>query len=319
MSEQQWLQSIQWLAIGLLQREIRYNENVPDPITNLGSYLKNGWARLSYCCWQNGIFPPRTISELRVWLHQPLSKWKTIGDYFTNRGWDEALLIDGSPSALCENIGAEFAKTVDPQLELEDDYFRHVRKLCLERYTPRVYTELRVYIIRHPLIEDQFSLMANTNWHSELTQSLLNCYEAIPRRCIRNVGNKNFITLCPYCGWALEWFGDEAKCYRGGSCNQIHGDLSQSLEYVEYDINTPMMRTKPGIQRFIVAPEKQLVELADKLKNEWGLRIELFPNFDSYDLLIIFLRGTHWAIDMKDHRSARLLANHLKFIPHIPR
>src|SRR5258708_40357802 len=75
-----------------------------------------------------------------------------------------------------------------------------------------------------------------------------------------------------------------------------------------------MARTKEGIQRYVVAPEVTLIALYDKLTKEWGLNCALFPELDTYDLLIKFPNGKAWAVDVKDHRSAvRLAVNLLPF------
>lgn len=70
------------------------------------------------------------------------------------------------------------------------------------------------------------------------------------------------------------------------------------------------MRTKEGIQRFVVAPEVQLVKLYDDISTMHGVICTLFPEFDAYDLQIRWGGGT-WAVDFKDQWHPARLARRL--------
>jgi hypothetical protein len=75
-----------------------------------------------------------------------------------------------------------------------------------------------------------------------------------------------------------------------------------------------LLRVRRAIRRYIVAPgvhelflEAQLLRL--------GLTVTLWPEYDLYDLHILFPHGQRWAIDVKDWKYPHLLAPRLTPIP----
>jgi hypothetical protein len=63
--------------------------------------------------------------------------------------------------------------------------------------------------------------------------------------------------------------------------------------------------TLPGLAE--IRLEQRLLKLK--------LKVDLWPDFDSYDLRIEFPDGKAWAVDVKDWASPFLLALHIKNIP----
>lgn len=115
---------------------------------------------------------------------------------------------------------------------------------------------------------------------------------------------------CPHCGWTLVWKRDgSAHCHEDGVCTDLYSltDYDDDKEH-QVPYHPDMVRTKEGIQRYVVAPEISLKQMYDALQREWNIQCDLFPNFDSYDLVVKMPNGNHWAVDVKDWRNAVSLA-----------
>lgn len=72
-----------------------------------------------------------------------------------------------------------------------------------------------------------------------------------------------------------------------------------------------LMRVKRGIRRYIVDPGITELLLYRSIMTRFkqsSLRIELYPEFDKYDLLIQFDDGDTWVADVKDWSSYAKLA-----------
>ena len=59
------------------------------------------------------------------------------------------------------------------------------------------------------------------------------------------------------------------------------------------------------------------LELEKKLIT-MGLKVEMWPEFDKYDLKVVFPTGLVWAIDVKDYSNPNLLVKSLKPFPEKP-
>jgi hypothetical protein len=304
------------IATGLIEQSQAIEAGKLESAVQLNPYVRQGWEKLSYVCFSKGKLPPRTLPELVGWLRQPVLSWAGIGELFDlDSSRDEPLLEDAFPSYLCETIGDELAGVLDTRLELEDQYFRKLKQACHELHLVADYSAAREFLIRAPILTDVIAqISASGRWHPKIISLLRNCYEEIPEACLRRRGQQQVVYRCPHCGWALEWRGNEATCVKGGVCGQIVGDLRDAAEWLPYEPG--MMRTREGIQRFVVQPELTLIEMVDNLRLVPGIICELFPEIDAYDLRVTFVEGgQRWAVDAKDVRSPSRLAKTLNDSP----
>ncbi len=296
-----------FLSVGLLKQADAQVQDMPAPITLDHDDLQNGWEQYSYLCYSAGCTPPRTLPEFIRLLHVPLPEWPVIGDLCREAEFADPLLKSGRPTALCDRLGAPHLGSHVIDLELDDQYFRILHDACKQTSAPDQYSRAREFLVRNPAVDDAFeAIVANGVWTDTVRESLKRCYESIPSACIRNRGNQKVIVICPHCGWPLVWEGSKARCHAGGVCAALFGDLSQSEIWRQYQ--SAMMRTRGGIQHYVVAPELALIGLYDKLSKEWGLRCTLYPEFDAYDLLVTFADSRRYAVDLKDHVSPVRLA-----------
>lgn len=299
---------IETIAIGLLLQAEETNKQT-SIVLLLNDYLRHGWEQLCYLCYEAGTLPPQTLPDLVNWLHQPIERWTGIGSAFQTQGITGTLLNEGRPTHRCEELGGVLARDSNPRLALEDENFRRLHLACQSLGKPKLYSAARYFIGTHPVLTDPLTqILTNPKWESIRSQ-LKACYEEIPRACWPS----GQIVCCPICGWALEWNEDQAYCHTDGVCAERFGDLSQSSKRLPYTAG--MLRTKAGIQRYVVAPEVELVQLYRRLKRKAVLHCTLYPAFDTYDLRIVFPDGEIWAVDLKDHRSPKQLAKWLNLYP----
>jgi hypothetical protein len=311
-------EALSLLAIGLIEQEHAIEQGKPESAVMLNPRIRQGWEKLSYVCCSRGKLPPRTFPELVLWLRQPVKSWEGIGDLFDlDEDADAPLLDNAYPSYLCEELGADKAGAYHTRMELEDENFRKLKWACHELNLAEDYSAAREFLIRTPVLTDVIAqLGANTKWHDVLHTLLRQCYGAIPESCVRTRGNQRVVYRCPHCGWVLEWKGNEAHCVQGSVCSAVKGDLNNSDDWLVYEDG--MLRTKEGVQRYVVQPELSLIALFDELKSVRGVYVELFPDIDAYDLLIKFLeRGERWAVDVKDVRNPSRLAKNLNDTPFV--
>ncbi|MCC7447126.1 MAG: hypothetical protein IT324_06905 [Anaerolineae bacterium] len=290
-----------FLSVGLLQQAMQIDDGKALPVTLLHNYLQRGWEQYSYQCFSAGQIPPITLTELVALLHCPLREWVGLDQFYVTV--NDPLLENGRPSATCEAYGADLVDAKILDLELDDKYFRSLFDACKQLGDPTLYARSREFLVRNPIIDDPMTwLIVEGDWPSAVRVALKNCYERVPRTCIRD----GQVMLCPHCGWTLEWHKDMANCHPGGVCGDVYGDFIQADQTTPYQ---PMLvRTRAGIQRYVVAVEIALINLYDKLRDEWGATCELYPHFDAFDLLITFSSGQRWAADFKDYQRARKLA-----------
>jgi hypothetical protein len=292
---------ITFISVGLL-RQLEPDETQPlQPVTMLKDMLRRGWEQYSYLCYSYGILPPSTLPEFVDLLHTPLNRWPAIPSGMLDD--NGPLLQYGLPSPTCEHYGLDLLDIHVLDLELEDQYFRALFDICKQIGDPKIYSAVREFLVRNPLLSDPIEMiLADPRWHDLVREPLKNCYEKLPRSCLYN----GQVVLCPHCGWAMMWQHGEAHCYPEGACTFVQGDLSQSELVASY--SPLLMRTRAGIQRYVVGVELDLINLYDNLSTLWGVTCELYPRFDAFDLYVKFPNGQCWAIDFKDYHRPRKLA-----------
>ncbi len=312
-------QVLKYLSIGLLEQNQEAHEGIRRPVTVLNDYIQRGWDQLSLLCFEFSVDPPYHLPDLVQWLHQPVEEWGEFGHYCQNLGYSGALLTWGRPTELCTHLGGGLYQAYNPHLELQDEAFKRIYTYCDTHNLAHDYSRAREFLNRNVIIPNIFStLMADSSWDDEVRQLLKRCYEPIPANCYKMNEGEVRIVLCPHCGWPLQWRGDEAYCHMGGMCEQIVGDLSRS-RLIE-PLDDKMVRTTEGIQRYVVSPEIELIKLAENLGENYSLECILWPNVDSYDLLVTLPSGRRYAADMKDVSplNIRDLANKARDFNRLP-
>lgn len=294
-------------ARGLVEQEDAIENGHYQSVIDLNPHIDRAWQQLSFICWNSGITPPRTLPELVQWLHIAPAEW--LGSSDARFDWSEPLLEAGFVTDYGESLADVLKGEAYPRLALEDTHFRAIHRTTREMGKPGLYSDLRVFLIRNPIVEDYIGQVASNHaWGNTLHPMVMECYEPIPPSCIRMKNNVKSVALCPHCGWTLQWKHNEAACHVGGPCILAQSDLSANAVWIPYQ--PAMRRTKEGIQRYVVAPEVLLLDLYSRLSKMRGAICTLFPEFDAYDLHIEWDGGI-WAVDLKDHRNPHKLVRRM--------
>lgn len=166
------------------------------------------------------------------------------------------------------------------------------------------YVAVRKFIIENKYIDNTKLAQIISNIDvSKMSKFKELYYEQIPIKAINN----GKIFKCPHCGWILNWKGNEPICCVP-SCMDYGIDIK---ECIEVDIKKYRYRLTPGVMTFISKPGDCELRLYNKLK-KLGLDVELWGEFDTYDLKVSFEDEEEWIIDVKDYKNIYNLVNSLK-------
>ena len=305
------------LSVGILRQDRAIQQGSAAPVTLLDEQLQWGWDKLAALCRKHGQAGPRHVHELVSWLHQPLETWDTIGPLLEAAGLSGALLYYGTPSELCDQLSRDMHLAADLERELHDLAFKEILAYCQEKHLAEQYTLARRFLVEHPYLpEGGIVISADHRFDPEIRKWLFQAYEQVPPVCYRKLDGQDCIALCPRCGWPLEWRTqrrDQARCY-GELCNRLVSNLHDPAEWKP--VLPEAMRTTRGIQASVVAPEQPLIQIFRVFTDRLGLPCDLWPEVDSYDLLVSFPDGERWAVDMKDvEKPVRFAQDLLPFKP----
>lgn len=258
--------------------------------------LQRGLDRLVLKCLNRCQAVPQGVPELLDWCRRPLSEWPL--ELPEDAGIADTLLYGQIPTSICEEWAIASA---DIEAELtQQQLLLNVMQVCQSADAPDSYVAFRRLLIDQPVLTEQDLLQHCINPALErLEEQIHTAYEPAPDSCAVD----RYFYCCATCGNLMlrTHQGDlicaEERCRRTGS---VKGDrpLPQKQR---------VLWLKRGLRRFIAAPGRAELRLAEKLKT-LGLNVELWPNFDQYDLRIEFADGEVWAIDVKDWANPFLLA-----------
>ena len=160
------------------------------------------------------------------------------------------------------------------------------------------YVRIRKFIIEHPLLTelDRKKFLLDFN-NEPLVLKLVDCaYEETPEETYH----------CTNCGWTLIFKGLQPVCCHK-DCTQVR-IIKDNCKKVETEY---VYRLKKGVMRYISYPGKAELEIADICK-ESNITFELWPEFDRYDIKIIFPNGNCWGIDAKTYSNPHFLSKSIK-------
>lgn len=273
--------------------------------------LQRGLDRLSVACLRAGVEPPASVPDLLSWCRRPFGEWKLpiVGPMMLGEG--DRLLDGPSPTSVCQEL---FVDAADVESELaEQRILLKVLDVCRAASSQEAYVAFRRLLIERPVItpgelhgvlNDKPDLMILRNYISE-------AYQPAPAECV--VGRK--VLVCKGCGNLLVRNASRESACADERC-RFHG---QAVVRQEISLETvhPLWLIRP-LRTFVAGAGAAEVRLAGTIK-KLGLDVEMWPNFDTYDLKITFHGGIVWAVDVKDWVSAYLLARNVKPIPDFPR
>jgi hypothetical protein len=247
----------------------------------------------------------KSVPDLLAWCQKPLSEWLLGTPAVLNP--DDCLLSGPFPTELCQDLACV---AYDVEAELSEQHFiEQVFHICQGASDPQAYTDFRRVLIEKPVMTALEMLQCCQLKPSlEILRDLLpQAYENAPLDYM--VKGKFF--CCPTCG-NLQQPNYEQTSFscENGRCRRLaskwgQGRVLEAQEQVYW--------LKRGQRSFIAHPglaelrlEKRLIDL--------GIEVEMWPEFDSYDLRFKLPRKTI-AVDVKDWSSPFLLAHKVQEKP----
>ena len=301
MIESESYQILSYLATGLIEwhnqltntkKAYPYPDNIRIGLDKLAAYsIKK---RLTF---------PTDINDAIKLFHQPLKNWPILENSIFEE--DACLLSYGQLTDICYELNNT---NKDIECEFTQQLILKVMEKCKEQGKQEDYVKFRERIISNVIMEKDKIMSLAINDQSCIAPLIREAYEEIPPSAYY----QKQVYLCDQCGWILEWRKGIAYC----DCGTVT-DNSQLNKIEILQQPSQKWRLKRGLQRYIARPGRHELELAHKLSKK-GLEVRLWPNFDTYDLKIIFPDGEIWAVDVKDWSNPYLLAQKLTLIKEEP-
>lgn len=251
---------------------------------------------------------PLTLDEQINWWSLPLNKWQfpQCEKWFSYEEDESPPILYDKQLGItdyCVNIAQEGD---DPIYEQDTRAFVALRNKLKLAGKESVYREVRRFLIEHSTLDPNVSLSIDNNNEELLNYEgeLRSFYEAVPSYYAIN----GIINLCPRCGWTLKKTKEGRFECDTEKCRKLIGEFEAKKKHIQ---SRKLMRVKRGIRRYIVDPgltEMSLYRTIVKRYLKTNLKVELYPEFDKFDLRIQFEDGEVWVFDLKDWSCSASLA-----------
>jgi len=293
------------IATGLMQlheqvvdgKNLRY----PYPIS-----LERGLNKLTVIKLMRVQNAPQGIPDLLHWCHQDLSTWQLKLPEDAISGNDR-LMEDQMPTNLCESW-AYANPDVEAELS-EQKLMKALFDVCQSNDAKWLYTNVRKLFITNPVLTALDYQQAQIEPDLEIASEIIRmAYVPAPSNTLID----GEYLCCAKCGNLLIRTPSNQPMCENERC-ELSG-LKIGRKISQRDQAYWLRR---GLRRFVNAPGIAEVELATHLES-LDLQIELWPNYDSYDLRVHMPDGKVWAVDVKDWANPFILAKRVKPIPTDP-
>jgi pPIWI_RE three-gene island domain Y/REase associating with pPIWI_RE len=266
--------------------------------------------RMNVACLLRGEPPPRSLPDLITWCaERPVAEWPL--DLPAGEAGPGDRLVDPrtrTPTQLCYEWAVA---TRDTGTEL---YERHLMLGALDRCrgadAPESYTAFRRLLIERPVLtRGELALLHGNPDFSPVIDLVAEAYRSAPGGLARD----GAFVSCSRCRCLLTpvgtdgWWCEQDRCRAEGPA--APGGAHRAESQVMY-------LARP-LRMFVTGPGRAEIELEQAL-SALGLRVEMWPGYDAYDLRIHLPGGTVWAVDVKDRASPALLGRDARSLPAKP-
>ncbi|GAA6621007.1 hypothetical protein [Scytonema sp. NUACC26] len=292
------LPTLEQISAGLIKVQAQRGKLYPYP-----QDLQLGYDRvvLAFLVGGKALDVPKSVPEFYELCEQPFEEWGVeIDDEIDS---SDSLLFLGEPTELTIELAEAFGGSVlsQEQTKIATALLQHCQS---HPQGVQIYTKFRRFIIEHPVLSNQEFVEAKGYFGLGvgLSDLLDECYEPVPN-CYELEGN---FYACPYCH-ALAGVNSQSAVIANSSCNRCPPGrrLKRKVK-----LPSDCLKLKRGIERFWFYPGRAEIQLFNKLV-DLGLKVELYPECDRYDLRITFTDGEVWALDLKDYSNPYLLVRNL--------
>jgi hypothetical protein len=278
-----------------------------EPIYPYPEALQRGLDRLTVAALRRQAASPQGIPALLDWCRRPIHTWPLDLPVGLIEPHD-TLLIGNQPSSTCDDWACAHP---DAEAELtERRLMQRVFDLCSQANDTAGYVAFRSLLISAPTMTAlELQQQCIRPELLRLADVLRDSYQPAPRAW----ANKGVFTCCAHCHNLLIPLAQGGYVCETETCRYEKGSLLGRRMAAH---ETPMWLAR-GLRRFVAGPGRAEQRLANATA-AFGLRVELWPALDRYDLRITLPDGSVWAIDVKDWANPYLLARRLHTLPSDP-
>lgn len=250
-----------------------------------------------------GVAPIVGIADFLQLASTPLQQWGIVFDEELAVE-NERFLAQGIPTAFCE----EWAHTQGADARDEETFMHTVMSITRDQQLPQSYSALRQFLIEQPVLTPYELQQAKQDpLLTPLRDQLMKAYTPAPISASRD----GQFSCCGHCGsLLLRVDGDGFEC-ENERCRVLDSVPGRTI-----DADEEPLWLASGLRRYVARPGLAEVKL-QRLLQDLGLTVEMWPNYDAYDLRVQ-IHNEVWAVDVKDWVNPFLLAAEAKPIRRMP-
>lgn len=265
--------------------------------------VQNAYNHLVLHCLKKNEQPPGSVAEMVSWAAtRPLVKWPVSVSEELLGG--DGLLVDKDTRTPTQTCLEWEVHAADPAAELfENERLLEAIAVCRDAEAPDAYTAFRRHLTIKPVLTgaELAELGGDPEFGLLLHPILKRCYESAPTSYQR----KGTFMQCARCRCLMvptSWGGFRCeldRCRRDGRTT-TGTELPPNRGGV-FQLSRPL-------RMFITSPGLAETDLEQALITRYGIKPEMWPNYDAYDLRVALPGGQAWAVDVKDRVNPVLLA-----------
>lgn len=255
--------------------------------------LQQGMHKLAAVQVNAGLYPLNGLQDFLALAHEPLMIWELdFPEEFAEP--TDRLMDRGLPTNFCLQWMHEQGADAYEQEQL----LPKVMEICRKAQQPEAYSNFRGLLIREPVMDSMRLQEAKMEPSLRLLAAELGeAYTAAPLSAAQD----GVFQLCKHCGGLLlRVEGGEFQC-ENERC-RLRGTIVGNT----VGADSGVLWLTSGLRRYVAQPGLAEIELQDALE-KMGLSVEMWPNFDAYDLRIM-IKEEVWAVDVKDWTNPFRLA-----------
>ena len=306
----------------MIRRRRHPRSGAVDDLGLLPASWRLGFSRVWWRCLGQGVEGPSSDLQLMAWCSRPLITWD-VDLALSDTDLQHELLVGDELSMFAEQA-ARLASGGDVEAEwVENQVFKAIRAAAAanggadDQRVEIVYAALRRLLIDRPVLSDTELLRleqklpaADNSGQTYVRRLVEHAYTSTP-------ANGSYAYLaCPGCGNPVA---------EGELCG-TPGCVGGAPECKSIKVVRRFYEHHRATRRFIHDPGLVEVRIMDALSQDADLdgivEVVAYPRLDMVDILIEFLRRDSsggssvceaWAVDAKDHLSARLLGRRFEW------
>ncbi len=260
---------------------------------------------------ERGALPPQSVADLVRWAQRPLGEWPL--DLPADLATDDTVLVDPDTVAPTQRCLEWLVDAGDTLAELvENKVMLGALAKTQSAHAPNSYSEFRKLLITQPVLSrSEFLSVATTNIELELLDEQIRySYRPAPSSLRRN----GTYRLCGRCRGLLVPVGKDGFRCELDRCRREGVVLGDAVDPGRHQLVYQLLRP---LRVFVTGPGLAETDLQRDLET-LGLAVEMWPEYDAYDLRVTFANGSVWAIDVKDYANPALLARRAGPLPKRP-